>query len=964
MTSTNSRPLDAQHDLLTEIVRVGPSTGTAAPRAWLHTDAPTTLLDGTWQVRFSPSAREVPDDGWVSGSADGQFGALQVPGHWARQPAGQGIGQPWYTNVRLPFPSEPPFVPDENVIGDHLTTFTLDGAYFPHSVLRFHGVESAAVVWLNGQQLGTIRGSRLMHEFDISAVAVDGENTLAVRVLQWSANTYAEDQDMWWLPGIFRSVEVQARPIGGIDDVFVHADYDHTNGQGTLSVEASYGGQPIAARVTSDTLDLPADLTTGTQISLPVEPWSAESPQRYEIVVATDSETVRLQIGFRTVEIIDAQVLVNGSPLLLRGMNRHEFDPDHGRHVTPERAREELLIMKQHNVNAVRTSHYPPAPWFCDLTDELGLWVMLENDLETHSFYAFHYSGDPTSDPDWAEALTDRMERTVERDKNHPSIVFWSLGNEAHPGPNLDAMAKWTRERDPSRPIHFERDQVAEHLDIWSQMYVPVDEVERIGQFVEDPLDDETRQAHRNKLPFVLCEYGHALGTGPGGLSEYQELFEKYPRLLGGFIWEWIDHGFRKTDGKGREFYAYGGDFGEPWHDGTFISDGSVFPDLTPKPALIDFKKVVEPIRMSVEGSTLTVVNNYGHIDTSGLMFVWTGEDADGQILVEPVPAGSSATVELPPTVGEGLVTVSAQLATDLPWAPQGHEVAWAQRVPAPGAVPLVEVGTTINEKLAYGPATFDSHGRLTTLFGTSLSGPALVLDRAATDNDLVLGHAYVGKAPADVIWAQQSLAHLKPRLLSFTEEGDGSVVVTQRWAGFTEGAVVTESRWTADGDQLRLDWKATPNDKWGEYWARIGVEMVLDQAIKKVDWAGRGPGQAYPDCGQAARHGSWSSTVDELQIPYLRPQESGARTEVTDLVLHKGFAVSGAPFAFTVRPWSQDELESAAHPSDLPSSKRTHLIIDAAHHGVGSAACGPGVLERHVLTPREAALTLLFRKP
>ncbi|MFX4272980.1 glycoside hydrolase family 2 TIM barrel-domain containing protein [Propionibacteriaceae bacterium Y1685] len=960
MTTTDSRPLDTQHELRAEIARVGPSTGTTAPRAWLHTDAPTVVLDGTWQVRFSPSARQVPDDDWTTDSAAGEWGELEVPGHWSRQPG--GTGKPWYTNVRMPFPSEPPYVPDENVIGDHLTTFTLDGAYLPHAVLRFHGVESAAIVWLNGQQLGTIRGSRLMHEFDISGVAVEGENVLAVRVLQWSANTWAEDQDMWWLPGIFRSVEVQARPVGGIDDVFVHASYDHTTGEGTLSVEATTAGESITARVTSDVLDLPDGFTTGNEVTLPVEPWSAESPQRYEIVVATDAETVRLQIGFRTVEIIDAQVLVNGSPLLLRGMNRHEFDPDHGRHVSPERAREELLIMKQHNINAVRTSHYPPAPWFCDLTDELGMWVMLENDLETHTFYAFRYEGDPTSDPDWEEALLDRMQRTVERDKNHPSIVFWSLGNEAHPGPNLDTMAKWTKQRDSSRPLHFERDQECEHLDLWSQMYVPVEEMERIGQFSEDPLEDAALQEHRATLPFVQCEYGHALGTGPGGLSEYQELFEKYPRLLGGFIWEWIDHGFRETDEKGREFFAYGGDFGEPWHDGTFISDGSVFPDLTPKPALIDFKKVVEPVRMSIDGSTLTITNYYGHIDTSGLKFVWSSPSGNGQLAVEPVPAGSTVTIPLPDLVGEGLVTVSAQLGVDQPWASAGHEVAWAQRVPAPDDVPTVS-GAAVDEKLAYGPAQFDAHGRLTSLFGTAVEGPALVLDRAATDNDLVKGHAYVGDAPADAIWARQSLEHLKPRLLSFTAENDGSVVVTQRWAGFTEGAVVTESRWTSDGDQLRLDWKATPNDRWGDYWARIGVELVLDRVIKNVEWTGRGPGQAYPDCGQAARHGTWSATVYELQVPYLRPQESGARAEVTDLVLQKGFGVSGAPFAFTVRPWSQAELEAAAHPSDLPETKRTHLIIDAAQHGVGSAACGPGVLESYVLTPRESTLTLLFRK-
>ncbi|MER6584042.1 glycoside hydrolase family 2 TIM barrel-domain containing protein, partial [Nonomuraea sp. NPDC001023] len=429
----------------------------------------------------------------------------------------------------------------------------------------------------------------------------------AVRVHQWSAASYLEDQDMWWLPGIFRGVTLTTSAA----DVFVHAAHD-----GRLSFEAAEG-----------LLSIPElgvrDLEPGVEITVEAEPWTAETPRLYEAVLTTPHETVRLRVGFRTVSVEDGVLLANGRPLLLKGVNRHEFHPDHGRAVPYETMREDVLLMKRHNVNAVRTSHYPPHPDFLDLCDELGLWVVDECDLETHGFGQVGWRRNPTDDPRWADALLDRMRRMVERDKNHPSVIMWSLGNEAGVGRNLAVMAAWTRERDPSRPLHYEGDWSCAHTDVYSRMYATHAEVEAIGRGEEDPLDDPALDARRRAMPFLQCEYAHAMGNGPGGLAEYQELFERFPRLAGGFVWEWIDHGLTHP----RHEYAYGGDHGESVHDGNFVIDGLVFPDRTPSPGLLDLKKVFEPVRFAFGDGVVRVVNRHDFRDLAHLDFEAVVED-------------------------------------------------------------------------------------------------------------------------------------------------------------------------------------------------------------------------------------------------------------------------------------------------------------------------------------------------
>jgi beta-galactosidase len=938
------------------------SEGTCAPRAWLHTDAPVRSLDGRWRVRFSRRAADLPPDGWQTGEGTGEgWASIPVPGHWPLVGV-EGI-RPWYTNTRYPFPVDPPHVPDENLIGDHVLVFDVDAAFAASTPwLRFHGVDAGATVWLNGERLGTIRGSRLMQEFDVADVLRTGRNVLAVRVFQWTAASYVEDQDMWWLPGIFRDVELVARPAGGIDDVFVHADYDAATGAGTLRVDVT-----TAASAVVDCRELGLDgAAPGVAHVLDrVEPWSSESPRLYDVLVRTPAETVRLRVGFRRVEVVDAQLRINGRPVILNGVNRHEFDPDGGRLVSPERARRELEIMKRHNVNAVRTSHYPPAPWFCDLTDELGLWVILENDIETHGFYWGEYAGDPSHDPEWREALLDRMRRTVERDKNHPSIFCWSLGNESDDGENMRVLARWTKERDPRRLVHYEGEQRCRDVDLWSQMYTDHAEVARIGRHDETPLPDAAEQAHRASLPFLLCEYAHALGTGPGGMTEYQELFETYPRLAGGFVWEWIDQGIRTTDADGTPYFAYGGDFGEVVHDGAFVTDGCVFPDLTPKPVLGDLKQVIAPVRIEVSPGEVAVTNRQAFTDTAAYAFAWSAAGAGGPLEVPVLAPGGRARVPLPPEAPrDRSVVVTAVLRSATPWADAGHEVAFGQHR-VPGAVPaVVAVPRVAAGEGDLGVARFSPTGFLTELFGIPAAGPRLVLDRVPTDNDIVdrLVKPEDG-APAEV-WRTQSLHLLQPRLLERTEEGD-ELVFRHRWSplGRPDG-ILTESRWRTDGARLGLRWSLQPDGAWGPYWARIGLELVLETAVETVAWDGLGPGQAYPDCAQSVRDGHWEATVADLQIPYLRPQESGARGGIRSLVLGDDLAVAAADVAATVRRWSDAQLRDARHPHELVVEPRTYVTIDAAQHGMGSAGCGPDVLPAYRLTPRAATLDLVFERP
>jgi beta-galactosidase len=959
-----------------------PGEGVREPRASLRSDAPRLALNGDWAFRLSPRADGAADFVDLDFD-DAGWDRLPVPSHWQLH----GYGAPAYTNVRYPFPVDPPFVPDENPTGDYRVAFAVPADWAEGAaVLRFEGVDSCARVWLNGDYVGTFRGSRLPAEFDVGALLRPGvENMLAVRVHQWSSGSYLEDQDMWWLSGIFRDVTLQLRPLGAIDDLFVHADYDHVTGSGRLRVDA-LGADDV--RVTVPELGI--DVAAGESVRVErVEAWSAEVPRLYEAVVASPGERVLLQVGFRRVAVEDGLLLVNGHRVQLHGVNRHEFDPDTGRAVSEDVMRRDIELMKAHNVNAVRTSHYPPHPRFLDLCDELGLYVIDECDLETHGFFPLAWRHNPSDDPAWEAAFVDRMRRMVERDKNHASVLMWSLGNESGTGRNLSAMAAWARERDPSRPLHYEHDRSCRDVDIYSRMYASHAEVDAIGRGEEEPLADAALDARRRRMPFLLCEYAHAMGNGPGGLADYQALFERHPRCQGGFVWEWIDHGLRDV---ARGFFAYGGDFGEPLHDSNFVADGLLFPDRTPSPGLIELKKVFAPVRITGAAGSLRVENRYGFRDLSHLTFSWTLEEegvevASGTCRVGSLPAGALADLEgpgeLPAVTGEAWLTVRAVLTADAPWAPAGHEVAWAQAPVAPvltgsaravaGSAPAPATAQTSAPRphfapvasrsaITFGAATFDPQtGVLLRLGDLSLDGPRLDVWRAPTDND----EGYHGPEQLADLWRAHGLDRMRHRTLSVKADDDRLVVRTRVAPAASDLCLLTTYTWTAAEDgALMLALEVVPAREFTIPLPRLGVRFAAPASLDHVEWFGRGPGEAYPDSQLAARVGRFSRSVADLQTPYLMPQENGSRTQVRWASLGGRLRIEGRPhFELTVRPWTSEALAAARHPTDLtPDPDWLYVNVDLAHQGLGSASCGPGVLPPYRLTPTPSTLTLILK--
>jgi beta-galactosidase len=966
-----------------------PGTGRLRPRAAFASDVPAIALDAAWRFRLAPGLDQLTDGFAETAFDDEDWDLLDVPSCWqlAGPPGSQRYGAPAYTNIAYPFPVDPPRTPEQNPTGEYRYRFDVP-ADFPRdrAVLRFEGVDSAFAVWLNGVRLGDGKGSRLPTEFDAAAVLRPGPNVLAVRVHQWSSGSYLEDQDMWWLSGIFRPVSVVAR---GLEDWFVRAGYDHTTGRGTLSVATT---APAGTLLSVPELGLLGVDPAGPYVIDDVTAWSADRPRLYAGELLTgDGERIPLRIGFRTVAVTDGVLTANGRPLTFHGVNRHEWHPLTGRTLTEETMLADVLLMKRHNINAVRASHYPPDRRFLDLCDEHGLWVVDEGDLETHGFELGGWRGNPSDDPAFLPAVLDRTQRMVERDKNHPCVVVWSLGNESGTGANLAAAAAWIRERDDTRLIHYEGDhESCSYTDLYSKMYTGLEELERIGRRREPSTPDPADDAHRRSLPFVLCEYAHAMGNGPGGLADYQDVIDTHPRLAGGFVWEWIDHGIARTAPDGTPFHAYGGDFGEEIHDGNFVCDGLVFPDRTPSPALSEFKKVIEPVRVRIDtaGRVLRVDNRYHSRDTGHLRFVWTLEEdgrpvCGGELAVE-VAAGDSATVPWPADLAtavdatlkadsgcESWLTVSARLGHDESWADAGHEIAWAQSVLAAGRDPEPATAATPftdGDAVVLGPGRFDPRtGILRRLGDLDLHGPRLEIWRAPIDNDLV----NVDGEPQIAAWRRAGLDRMKHRTLSVRPDRQGVVVTARLAAAGSLSGLSVVYRWTAPGTgegpqphRLRLQVTVTPEGDWPVPLPRLGVALSIPGDDADVEWLGLGPGEAYRDSDRAARLGWYRSAVSAMQTPYVRPQENGNRRHVRQARIARPgqptLLIAGDPHVdLTVRPWSTAALAAADHTHELRPDGRLHVHLDHDHHGLGSAACGPQLPASYALRAVPARFTL-----
>ncbi|MHA7270288.1 glycoside hydrolase family 2 TIM barrel-domain containing protein [Arthrobacter sp. HLT1-20] len=1017
----------------------GPGTGRRCPaRSWLHSDAPSLQLNGEWAFRLlagapgTPGGRGVlpagePPEGVADPDLDDtDWDRITVPAHWVLENDGQ-YGRPIYTNVQFPFPIDPPHVPDENPTGDYRRTFDLPAEWSSAEriVLRFDGVESRYKVWVNGIEIGVGTGSRLAQEFDVSDAVQPGSNLVAVRVHQWSAGSYLEDQDQWWMPGIFRDVTLQARPAGGIDDLWLRTHFG-SDGAGVIDPEitALPAAFPIRLSVPELGLDVqwhsPEDVAP---VSIPaVEPWSAEIPRLYAATVSSASEGISVNLGFRTVEIVGDQFLVNGRRVVFHGMNRHETHSERGRVFDEDFARADLALMKQFNVNAIRTSHYPPHPRLLDLADELGFWVILECDLETHGFHQNDWANNPSDDPAWREAFVDRMERTVERDKNHPSIVMWSLGNESGTGANLAAMSAWTHARDTGRPVHYEGDYTGAYTDVYSRMYSSIPETDSIGRNDSGSLllgCSPAESARQRTKPFILCEYVHAMGNGPGAMAQYEDLVDRYPRLHGGFVWEWRDHGMRATTADGTEYLAYGGDFGEAVHDGNFVMDGMILSDSTPTPGLYEFKQIVAPIRLSFESATydggthlsVTVTNLRHSADASDIALRWRTEVAgmpheSGSLNVAastggPLAAGETVRMALPRLAeaadGELWLTVEAVLRHDTAWAKAGHSVCAAQhdlssraaptgQQRGPRPVPAGWAGAATSLAVASGTVSLATalfeNGRLVSLAGLPVSGPQLELWRAPTDNDKGahfgsynqtdpwLNNGNGTPAPSnETVWRAAGLDRLTARVEKIAAD-EANVLVQNRYApADSRHWVSVQEHWQlADGELwLRVD--IAPSSGWDIVWPRVGVSFALPSTVDGASWFGAGPRESYPDSTHAATIGRYTASIDDLSETYSMPQETGHRSAIRTLELSS----AGEPWlglraiadsqgrlpGFTLSRHTSHQITAAAHPHELPASRHSHLYLDAAQHGLGSRSCGPDVWPDYALRPEARTLTL-----
>ncbi|MFJ8141105.1 glycoside hydrolase family 2 TIM barrel-domain containing protein [Streptomyces sp. NPDC096013] len=989
-------------ELSPHVSDLAPGRGALRPaRSWLHSDAKSLSLNGPWHFRLSPTA-SAAEDFAAEGFDDRGWGSIPVPAHWVLE--GDGAhGRPIYTNIQFPFPIDPPYVPDENPTGDYRRTVDVpaDWSDAERVVLRFDGVESLFRVWVNGVEAGSASGSRLAHEFDVTDAVRPGENVVAVRVHQWSAASYVEDQDQWWLPGIFRDVTLTARPAGGIEDVWLRTGFDDGRGRVEAEVTAAATAFPVTLRIPELGVEqvwaTPHDVAA-VDIDT-VEPWSAEVPRLYDATVSSAAETVSLRVGFRTVEIRGDQFLVNGRRVVFHGVNRHETHPERGRVFDEAHAREDLALMKRFNVNAIRTSHYPPHPRLLDLADELGFWVILECDLETHGFGKVDWVGNPSDDPAWREAYLDRIERTVERDKNHPSIVIWSLGNEAGTGSNLAAMSAWVHARDAERPVHYEGDYTGEYTDVYSRMYASVLETEQIGtDGSRAPLLNCTpaQGARQRTKPFLLCEYAHAMGNGPGAFDQYEVLVRRHPRLHGGFVWEWRDHGILATTPDGTPYYAYGGDFGEVVHDGNFVMDGMVLSDDMPTPSLHEFKAVVAPVHFAFDGDKVAITNSRHTADTSDLRFRWRVEHdgvavESGELEVPLVAAGDSGRVSLPAVPvapdAETWLTIDAVLATGTAWAPEGHVVATAQldrsvRRPVPAARGRFDwrrgAGT-----LTLGIAEFVG-GSLVRLGERAVAGPRLELFRAPTDNDkgawgeVDESDASVSGVSNAELWLRDGLDRLTSRRVSVEQDAEALRTVDKVSAADSGLSVLVESVWSLEADgEVELRVEIQPSHGWQTVWPRIGVRFDLPDGTAPVDgaeWFGLGPLESYPDSVRAARTGRFTAAIGDLSVDYARPQETGHRSALRRLALTSGNATvlrvealpdtHGRRPGFTLSRHTPQEIARAGHPHELPVSTTSRLFVDAAQHGLGSRACGPDVWPEFALRPESRTIRLRITAP
>lgn len=989
-------------------------------------------LDGEWRFRLRARPEDVVADDLAGDAGDGWM-PFTVPGCWTMHP--DVDDWPHYTNVRMPFAGEPPGVPDDNPTGVHRRSFRLPRGWADRrTVLHVGGAESCLFVFCNGEPVGMGKDSRLPQEFDLTPHLRRGANDLALVVVRWSDGTWLEDQDHWFHGGLHREVFLRSTAAVHLADVAVRADLDEDLETGRLHLDTLVDGVAVPGwRIEASLLDaggtamlrqpLSADVPVFDRTSAGAEvvsaylhddrvridesfasvtPWSSEDPVLHTLVVSlldpdgTLVEATSVRIGFRRVEVVDRELLLNGYPVLIHGVNRHDHDPDGGKVVTEASMWDDAVLMKQHNVNAVRTAHYPNDPRFLDICDELGLWVVDEADVECHARIT-----SLAHDPRFTPAILDRITRTVLRDRNHPSVFAFSLGNESGDAPVFDAAAAWIRRIDPSRVVHYEgtvfpafagTDEPGDAggaTDLVCPMYPSIAALTAWAERTADT--DEQR-------PLVMCEFSHAMGNSNGSLADYWSVIETTDGLQGGFIWDWADQGIRAVDELGTEHWAYGGHFGEDPSDGSFCCNGLVWPDRTPKPALLEYAYLTAPVRFrasDLERGRVVVVNMQDWRDIAWLAGEWDVR-VDGEVVgtgafdLPDLPGGFEATVEIDlPTVevpagAEAHLDLRCVVATEQPWAPVGHRVAWQQfalpeanqRHPAGArpsrdetAVDLADGSVTAGDVVVRWDPSAAALVDV-VLAGRSLLAAAVVgsLWRAPTENDgrsvgePLGGHRVLHR------WLALGLDRIEVEGVKATARAqpDGSVQVTLRRRLHVPGLdrpVDHRERLLVqrDGTVVVQDELALPGSL--DDLPRIGARFEVPAALDRLEWYGRGPLECYPDRESSEQLGRWGSSVADQYVPYVVPQEHGAHTDTRWFALTdgpigeggSGLVVSATsplePFTFSARHHHDADLYRAATTAELRMRPTIEVHVDLTVRGLGTGACGPDTLPPYQVT-------------
>ncbi len=962
-------------------------------------------LNGEWAFRYFDSFLDAVDpDGFLRLEED-KMTAIQVPSCWQCG----GWGRHMYTNVRFPIPVDPPYVPQENPCGLYHLNLNLEKTEGRRYFLNFEGVDSCFYLWVNGEFAGYSQVSHSTSEFEVSQLLQNGGNSFTVLVLQWCDGTYLEDQDKLRMSGIFRDVYLMERPEAFLRDFFVKESFNQDFSQATVEVALEAEGSVQLAATLRDPDGQP--IGEGTfegesgvlrfELDNPVL-WNAEHPAQYTLVLSAEDEVIEQKVGLRKIEVKDGVVLLNGVAIKFRGVNRHDSDPVTGYTISQEQAIRDLLLMKQHNVNAIRTSHYPNAPWFPQLCSEYGFYVIAEADLESHGFavkygtHSLENYADSMDDPQFKEAIVDRSQRNVHRDKNCASVVVWSLGNESGWGENGEAAGRWVKDYDPSRLLHYEGCMVYHKarkpdfsmLDLYSRMYSPTVATQEawtkkasIEEYFNGVEIDENWEGRRP--PYILCEYIHAMGNGPGDAEDYQQLIMKHDGFCGGFVWEWCDHavyGGQTPDN--RPIYRYGGDHEEFPHDGNFCMDGLVYPDRTPHTGLKEFKNVIRPIRAQKTGADTFTLHNYRDFTNAQEYACLSYEVMEngtvtrsGQLEMPSIaPHGqASITVEGLPTGGDSAVTFLYTAKKDGPFFPAGHELGFDQialgeeiAVPAAPSGGKVEIGNNCREIVLTGGNFRYSFSKLTGLFNelcwenkSFISRPMeWNIWRAPTDND-----QYV-----KMKWTEAGFDRSTVRVYSATagntQEGMATITCHLGIAALTSKPFVdVKATWTVDAAGHIACSLEAERDTQFPFLPRFGLRIFMPKSFGHVEYFGYGPFESYIDKHRASRLGVYASSVADQVEHYLKPQENGSHYGCRwAAVQGQGFALkaeSPDTFSLNVSPYTQEELTKKMHDYEIEPCGETVLCLDYKMSGVGSNSCGPVLLEEYQL--KEEAFAFRF---